>query len=124
MWLVDPADPSGKRLSDIAIIDNTLPELDGMSQCVCDWFVRKVEQPPEPTPEPPDLVQAIRNAAWNQLGIPYNPDAAFAKYARAQKLGNPVTTEFDAEGYRAQGFAGAIVYAKIGDWANIQQLAW
>jgi hypothetical protein len=78
-----------------------------------------------PTPGPTaTVIQAIRNAAWAQLGIPYNPEAAFAKYARAQKLGNPVTTEFDISGYRAQGFAGGIVYAKIGDWANIQQLAW
>jgi hypothetical protein len=87
--------------------------------------------PPTPTPTPTPtpgpsaaVIQAIRNAAWNQLGIPYNPEAAFAKYARAQKLGNPVTTEFDISGYRAQGFAGGIVYAKIGDWANIQLLAW
>jgi hypothetical protein len=66
----------------------------------------------------------MRNAAWNQLGIPFNPEAAFAKYAREQKLGNPVTTEFDVSGYRAQGFAGGIVYAKIGDWANIHVLTW
>jgi hypothetical protein len=80
---------------------------------------------PTPTPGPSAAtIQAIRNAAWTQLGIPYNPEAAFAKYARTNKLGDPVTTEFDISGYRAQGFAGGIVFAKIGEWANIQTLAW
>lgn len=70
------------------------------------------------------VIQALRNAAWSQLGIPYNPEAAFAKYARQHGMGNPVTTEFDISGYRAQGFTGGIVYAKTGDWANIQVLVW
>jgi hypothetical protein len=85
-------------------------------------------QPPVSTPPATGpsatAIQAIRNAAWSQLGIPYNPDAAFAKFARQQGMGNPVTTEFDISGYRAQGFTGGILYAKIGDWANIQILAW
>lgn len=79
---------------------------------------------PPPPPPPIDLNQAIRNAAWGQLGIPYNPTAAFSTYARTHNLGNPVTVEFDVAGYRAQGFAGAIVYAKVGDWANVKPLSW
>lgn len=71
-----------------------------------------------------DAMQAIRNEAWAKMGIPYNPTAAFSTYARAHALGNPVTVEFDVSGYRAQGFADAIVYAKIGDWDNVGQLVW
>ena len=78
----------------------------------------------QPQPQPSVPVEAIRNEAWRSLGIAYNPEAAFSRYARAQKLGNPVTGEFDASGYRAQGFAGGIVYAKIGDWGNIESIVW
>lgn len=89
-----------------------------------------VTPPPPPPPPPPvsDPVQVLRNAAWNRLGIAFNPDAAFGKYAREQDLGNPVTGEFDvstsAGDFREQGFAGGIVYCKIGDWANVQTMAW
>lgn len=79
------------------------------------------------TPEPPEDEfdeEAIRNAAWQQVGIPYNPDAAFAQYARAEQLGNPVTAEYDVDSYRAQGYSGGIVYAKIGDWANCDWIEW
>ena len=78
----------------------------------------------QPQPQSSVPVEAIRNEAWRSLGIAYNPEAAFSRYARAQKLGNPVTGEFDASGYRAQGFAGGIVYAKIGDWGNIESIVW
>jgi hypothetical protein len=63
--------------------------------------------------------------------------AAFAVFARKHGLGTLVTGEFDVapasprppnaggrEEYRAQGFAGAIVYAKVGDWGNVQVLDW
>ncbi len=69
-------------------------------------------------------VAAIRNVAWNALGIPYNPDAAFPKYAREHGLGNPVTREVDVQGYRLQGYAGGIVYAKIGDWGKVEYIVW
>lgn len=84
--------------------------------------------PPPPTPPPSGLEQALRNAAWNKAGIAYNPDAAFPKYARANNLGVPMTGEFDVTvagvTYRVQGFAGGIVYTKVGDWANLKQLIW
>jgi len=89
-----------------------------------------VTPPPPPPPPPPvsDPVQVLRNAAWNRLGIAFNPDAAFGKYAREQDLGNPVTGEFDvstsAGDFREQGFAGRIVYCKIGDWANVKVMPW
>jgi N-acetyl-anhydromuramyl-L-alanine amidase AmpD len=80
----------------------------------------------DPTANPPDAV--VREAAWNEAGIPYNPEAAFAKYARAHDLGNPQTEEFDFsyEGtdYRGQGFGRAIVFCKVGDWENLKETSW
>ncbi len=84
---------------------------------------------PEPTPPPTlPLDQTLRNAAWNRRGLAYNPEAAFPKYAREHELGSPLTPEFDAnwegKAYRVQGFTGAIIYAEIGGWDNIQSLSW
>lgn len=70
-----------------------------------------------------DLEQ-IRKAAWAASGVAYNPDAALARYARAKGLGNPVTAEVDAAGVRLQGFSGGIVWCRIGDWTNCQQMSW
>ncbi len=72
--------------------------------------------------------QAVRNAAWNAGGIPYNPEAAFPRYAREHDLGNPETPEFDftvgGRQYRGQGFSKGIVYARVGDWENIREVSW
>jgi len=74
---------------------------------------------------PPDVV---REAAWNAAGVPFNPRAAFPRYAREHNLGNPETDEFDfahdGVAYRGQGFSQAILFAVVGDWANIQELTW
>jgi murein DD-endopeptidase MepM/ murein hydrolase activator NlpD len=79
-----------------------------------------------PAPEIAVPEDAIRNAIWNKIGtdgvIAYNPDAAFAKKAREWKLGAPLTNEHDIGEYRAQGFAGGIVFARIGDWSNVKRL--
>lgn len=70
----------------------------------------------------------VRQAAWNAAGIPFNPIAAFPRYAREHNLGNPETEEFDFShagvDYRGQGFSQGIVFARVGDWGNIQELAW
>ena len=77
-------------------------------------------------PWPPDDV--VRQAAWDAGGIPYNPDAAFPRYARAQGLGNPETVEFDFEHdgrlLRGQGFSEGIVFAEIGQWDQMQHMTW
>lgn len=80
------------------------------------------------------LQEAIRNAAWNRRGIPYNPEAAFPAFARKhtvnpeKTIGTPVTLEFDVvwKGvtYRAQGYSGGILYAVVGEWSNIEVLPW
>ncbi len=67
----------------------------------------------------------VRHAMWNARGIAYNPDAAFVAYARAHDLGGPVTNEMDVnDTVRCQGFERRIVKARIGDWQNIEELAW
>jgi hypothetical protein len=70
----------------------------------------------------------VREAAWNAAGIPFNPEAAFSRYAREHELGTPQTDEFDFSykgvNYRGQGFSQAIVFAKVGDWDNIGEMSW
>ncbi len=74
------------------------------------------------------LELALRHAAWNAGGIPYNPDAAFARYAREHNLGNPETPEFDfthaGQQYRGQGFSKAIVYCRVGEWNQMKEVCW
>jgi len=73
-------------------------------------------------------VDVVREAAWGAAGIPFNPIAAFPRYAREHNLGNPETEEFDFShdgvAYRGQGFSQGIVFARVGDWSNIQELTW
>jgi len=76
----------------------------------------------EPPPEPGDLLEQLRNAGWNAAGVPYNPTAAFTKYAQQRGLGAPLGAETDMEGYRLQPFRDKILYAKIGQWHAIEEL--
>ena len=80
----------------------------------------------DPAANLPDDV--VREAAWNASGIPFNPTAAFPKYARKHDLGNPQTREFDftykGVNYRGQGFSGAIVYCLVGDWDDLREMSW
>jgi hypothetical protein len=78
------------------------------------------------TPAAPQTVTlpALREAAWNRLAIPFNPTAALSRYARDHGLGNPLTAEFDAGQYRAQGFALGIVYAVRGEWGAVTHMPW
>ena len=90
-----------------------------------DWegFLDRVYQGVDPA-----MGQALRNAAWNAGGIPYNRDAAFPKYAREHNLGNPETQEFDfainGREYRGQGFSRGIIYAPVGEWDDIKEVTW
>lgn len=83
-----------------------------------------IPQQPTATPIVIDVAGEIREAAWNSVGVNYNPDAAFSIYARANELGIPMANEFDYKGYRAQPFAGGIVYARIGEWDKVKHLEW
>jgi len=88
-----------------------------------DWFLDQVFSEVEHM-----LDTTARHAAWNSGGIPYNPEAAFAKYARLHDLGKPETVEFDfafqGREYRGQGFSKAIVYCEVGLWNDIKELSW
>ena len=93
------------------------------------WYHKDVMRPVvdamrASVPVPPTTEPDIREEAWNQAGQAYNPDAAFQKYATANALGVPMTPEFDVGTIRAQGFANAIVYCTIGDWAKIHEMPW
>jgi hypothetical protein len=78
--------------------------------------------------EQTDFVDVVRNAAWQAGGIPYNPEAAFPKFARERGLGNPETREFDFQhngvNYRGQGFSRGIVYTEVGKWDDLKMIGW
>jgi len=81
------------------------------------------------TPEPSEsLEQFIRRKTWDQVGVNYNPDAALTKYATRYGLGKPETQEFDlvysGNTYRIQAFVLGIAFCVVGDWGNIQHIAW
>lgn len=81
--------------------------------------------PPPVTPPPvAGPLETIRRSAWDALQIPFNPDAAIGRYARANSLGVPMTGEFDVQGYRCQGFVGGIVYVPIGQWEQVKHIPW
>ena len=86
-------------------------------------LVTRVYDPATNLPE-----SIVREAAWNAAGIPFNPEAAFARYAREHDLGTPQTEEFDFSykgvNYRGQGFSKAIVFAKVGHWDYIAEMSW
>ena len=88
-----------------------------------DWFLDQVFSEVEHM-----LDETARHAAWNSSGVPYNPEAAFARYARLHDLGKPETQEFDfgfqGREYRGQGFSKAIVYCEVGYWDAIKELSW
>ncbi len=75
-----------------------------------------------------DVPTALREFAWQKLGQPLNPTAAFQRFARLKGLGVPLTDEKDVllngVQYRVQGYAGGIVFAVVGDWGNVQTLSW
>lgn len=86
-----------------------------------------VEPPVEPPVTPPaagPTDEAIRNAAWSAVGVPYNPSAAFPRYAREHGLGAPLAGESDLGNVRLQPFMGGVVCATIGDWGNVREVAW
>jgi hypothetical protein len=90
--------------------------------------VKAMGPEPEPPPPPLPLDETLRSASWSKRGLAYNPQAAFATYARRHDLGPPMTSEFDLDWrgktYRVQGFVGGIVYSEVGAWSNIKRVSW
>ncbi|MBI1802723.1 MAG: N-acetylmuramoyl-L-alanine amidase [Chloroflexi bacterium] len=70
----------------------------------------------------------VRTAAWQALGVSYNPNAALQIKAKELGLGHPVTSELrvDVKGVRwvVQGYAGGIVATEEGNWGNIRKADW
>ena len=105
----------------------------GMIQALREWVESPPIPPPPPPPPPPpsdpdEISLALRHCAWNEAGIAYNPDAAFAVYARDFVLGAPVTNEVDLVigdvMYRLQGYMRGIVYAIAGQWDQVRHIIW
>lgn len=86
--------------------------------------------PPAPEPALPDVSveEQIRDSAWRKVGVRYNPDAAFALYARLEGLGAPLSDEYDESigdiMFRIQAFVGGIVAAEVGQWDKVSHLEW
>lgn len=72
-----------------------------------------------------EVARAALIAGANQLGISLNDQAALARYAIQNRLGVPLTNEFQfAVGdnqYVGQVWSQAVVFVKVGDWANVQR---
>jgi len=98
---------------------------DTSAMLVAKWGPSQAVPDAELAPSVP-LEERIRNAAWQLRGVPYNPDAAFAKYAREHGLGAPLSVEAygQVDGYALQAFVGGIVYARVGDWGNVIHIDW
>jgi hypothetical protein len=85
---------------------------------------RQASNPVDPELPEAVLLETIRRSAWDSVRIPFNPEAAIGRYARAHNLGVPMTGEFDVAGRRCQGFANGIVYVPIGQWDQVRHIAW
>ena len=76
----------------------------------------------------PDLQAAIREAAYQQVQIPRNDEAALYRYARRQGLGAPLSPEYTINylsiDYVCQAFAMAIACCPAGQWDKVSSLSW
>ena len=70
----------------------------------------------------------IRNLMWNRFGVPYNPDAALAKFAKAKGLGAPKAAEskvtVNGKVYVVQPYDGAIAAVPDGQWDKCEAIPW
>ena len=67
---------------------------------------------------------AIREAAWNTWSIPFSPESALSKHARANNLGAPLTRQFTVGNYRCQAYVLGIAYAPTGQWDQVKHTSW
>jgi hypothetical protein len=70
------------------------------------------------------VLHIYRQAAWNRLGLELPVDSLIAAYARRNRLGRPVTQEFELNGHRVQGYNEAIVYMPVGQPQRITHFPW
>jgi len=80
--------------------------------------------PPPPPPPPQNVREAIEQQARAVPWMPVNNGAALWNFAKANGLQDQQTDEMtvtiNGEEYLLQVFNLGIVYAKVGDWGNIQ----
>jgi hypothetical protein len=82
-------------------------------------------EPEVPVVAPPGVnIDDLRVAAWRQRGLSMESATAFAAYARRNLLGAPQTAEFALGALRVQGYAAGIVFAPIGQWADVGHISW
>lgn len=74
-----------------------------------------------------DFEEWYRNYGWNHCPwgeIPYNPNAALPKAARAAGLGVPLAPEErfarNGKAWAGQRFALGFAYCEVGDWGNVR----
>jgi len=74
------------------------------------------------------LDEYVRRRCWDAVGVNYNADAAFFRYAQEHGLGKPETQEvdvtYDGVSYRVQAYVMGIVFCRVGDWGNIRFIRW
>ncbi len=79
-------------------------------------------------PEPDSILGAVREAAWGEMQIPRNTEAALYRHALKRGLGAPLTPEFDFRWqnrmYRAQCYAMGITYCQAGRWGDVRAALW
>jgi hypothetical protein len=102
-------------------------------ECTAEWVEAATGAPPsEPAPPKPQpqetLEQYVRRVSWDKVGVNYNPDAAFVRYARQNGLGKPESQEFDvmyaSQAYRIQAYTLAIVLCPVGQWDMVRHISW
>lgn len=102
-------------------------------ECTAEWQQAatggEAPEPAPPKPQPQEtLEQFVRRVSWDKVGVNYNPDAAFVRYARQNGLGKPETQEFDVvygtQTYRIQAYTLAIVFCPVGQWDRVTHISW
>lgn len=66
----------------------------------------------------------VRGAAWQARQLSFKAHSPLAQYARLHSLGMPVTDEFEAGNYLAQGFLNGVVYMRIDTPNDVGHMAW
>jgi hypothetical protein len=124
-WWGNILRPDGKLTATIEAVQSIPPFVRRFS-----WDTGQQPEPQPPPPPPPGglpdaaALEAIQRGAWAGLRISFNPEAILASYARAHNLGAPLTEEFDAAGFRCQGFVGGIAYMPTGQPDKVNHAAW
>jgi len=71
---------------------------------------------------------AIRNTVWSELGVPHNPDATLAEFAKAKGLRAPKDGErrlvVNGKADIVPPFGRAIATVTEGGWDTVEPVSW